>query len=572
MSNERDFHLSQMEEQDDLQSQHVSDKEEMTIKPEDYGSTEVDDSSPSCSSANGLSTAPERHPTEGPRRGLALLHIDRHQIQAVEPSAQALELHGLGVDVYDQDVLEQGVLRQVDDAIHEASHAAQLADAEKEYHSVLDDLTSCTTSLRQINKIIEQLTPQAATNKDINRKLDSVKRQKYNKEQQLKKITAKQKRLHAILNGAEVRLEMDHASLEVEDIEPGPSSLGSMLMPAQETAWEELIRTGQMTPFGTRIPQKQEKKPRKLMLDEASGFEKYLADQAKLSFERKKKAGVRKVAKKAQTSVSSELNLTLNDTKPNHRNQTLSKKDKRLKKHLQKLQRRALRLQGNIGLPRGKKPIESNGKPKAEGDSEGEESEYLPSEEEEEEGEEEQAGATQAGEVSELRSVPKYQKQPKKVTVQELDEDFFPSSEDEAETTGGEGGGRSRKIVRCRDDGNEEYFKQRLRRWNKLRLQDKEKNLKLEDDSEESDAEFDEGFTMPGFLFKKLFKYQQTGVRWLWELHCQQAGGILGDEMGLGKTIQIIAFLAGLSYSKIRTRGSNYRRNLFEKLFIVKEF
>ncbi|XP_037353064.1 DNA excision repair protein ERCC-6-like isoform X2 [Talpa occidentalis] len=54
-------------------------------------------------------------------------------------------------------------------------------------------------------------------------------------------------------------------------------------------------------------------------------------------------------------------------------------------------------------------------------------------------------------------------------------------------------------------------------------------------------------------------RYQQTGVRWLWELHCQQAGGILGDEMGLGKTIQIIAFLAGLSYSKIRTRGSNYR-------------
>ncbi|PIO33173.1 hypothetical protein AB205_0172680 [Aquarana catesbeiana] len=57
-----------------------------------------------------------------------------------------------------------------------------------------------------------------------------------------------------------------------------------------------------------------------------------------------------------------------------------------------------------------------------------------------------------------------------------------------------------------------------------------------------------------------LLLYQQTGVRWLWELHCQQAGGILGDEMGLGKTIQIIAFLAGLSYSRIRTRGSDYRQ------------
>lgn len=37
------------------------------------------------------------------------------------------------------------------------------------------------TSLKQITTIIEQLTPQASTNKDINRKLDSVKRQKYNK-------------------------------------------------------------------------------------------------------------------------------------------------------------------------------------------------------------------------------------------------------------------------------------------------------------------------------------------------------------------------------------------------------
>lgn len=63
-------------------------------------------------------------------------------------------------------------------------------------------------------------------------------------------------------------------------------------------------------------------------------------------------------------------------------------------------------------------------------------------------------------------------------------------------------------------------------------------------------------------------RYQQTGVRWLWELHCQQAGGILGDEMGLGKTIQIIAFLAGLSYSKIRTRGSNYRQVLLGRLSV----
>jgi hypothetical protein len=37
------------------------------------------------------------------------------------------------------------------------------------------------------------------------------------KEQQLKKITAKQKRLQAILGGAGVQVELDHASLEEDD-------------------------------------------------------------------------------------------------------------------------------------------------------------------------------------------------------------------------------------------------------------------------------------------------------------------------------------------------------------------
>jgi len=49
--------------------------------------------------------------------------------------------------------------------------------------------------------------------------------------------------------------------------------------------------------------------------------------------------------------------------------------------------------------------------------------------------------------------------------------------------------------------------------------------------------------------------YQKTGVRWLWELHWQQAGGILGDEMGLGKTVQVICFLGGLRHSKLRDKA-----------------
>ena len=44
-------------------------------------------------------------------------------------------------------------------------------------------------------------------------------------------------------------------------------------------------------------------------------------------------------------------------------------------------------------------------------------------------------------------------------------------------------------------------------------------------------------------------------MQWLWELHQQKVGGILGDEMGLGKTIQIIAFLAAMSFSQRKVGG-----------------
>uniref|UniRef100_A0A061RWX5 DNA excision repair protein ERCC-6 n=2 Tax=Tetraselmis sp. GSL018 TaxID=582737 RepID=A0A061RWX5_9CHLO len=63
------------------------------------------------------------------------------------------------------------------------------------------------------------------------------------------------------------------------------------------------------------------------------------------------------------------------------------------------------------------------------------------------------------------------------------------------------------------------------------------------------DVEFDGGYKIPGTVWERLFEYQKTGVKWLWELHTQKAGGIIGDEMGLGKTIQVIAFLAGLHRS-----------------------
>ncbi|KAK9350767.1 SNF2 family N-terminal domain-containing protein [Lipomyces doorenjongii] len=129
---------------------------------------------------------------------------------------------------------------------------------------------------------------------------------------------------------------------------------------------------------------------------------------------------------------------------------------------------------------------------------------------------------------------------------------------------------RISKIVREQlpdlDDGDEKFYRDRLKRWIERRqaFRRRTRTIKVEsNDGERSpDAEewhrqhpkngdliFDGGYRLPGDIHPSLFDYQKTCVQWLWELYSQRTGGIIGDEMGLGKTIQIISFIAGLHYS-----------------------
>ena len=119
------------------------------------------------------------------------------------------------------------------------------------------------------------------------------------------------------------------------------------------------------------------------------------------------------------------------------------------------------------------------------------------------------------------------------------------------------------------DDGDERVFRDRVLSWTEKREAARVKAVVVikpepreeeEGDEEEewhkphpteADATYDGGYRVPGDIYPNLFDYQKTCVQWLWELHCQGAGGIIGDEMGLGKTIQVISFLAGLHYSRM---------------------
>ncbi|XP_070607571.1 LOW QUALITY PROTEIN: DNA excision repair protein ERCC-6 [Erythrolamprus reginae] len=460
------------------------------------------------------------------RKGPTLL-IDRQQIRSVAPEDQALELRGLlGVEVYDQEVLEHGVLQQIDQAVGEDAGGPLVCDAtETGGRDESEGGGPCTSSPEpSAANHMERVRPQTAANENLCRKRGSAEEQNGNQEHEFKKMKTKQKHLQNAPEGpvgvaaAAAAVGEDGAkgprAERADPSAPGPLSLGRMLLSGQgETEWEELIRTGQMTPFGTKMPPRGERKPRRIMLNETSGFEKLLADQAQLLSERKK-TPLRKGGRPRPPAP-----LT---------------KEERSKEG-------ALHLQAKAQLPQAREP-ERRGQQESRGSRE----DLSPPKEEEEEEE---------GVYPENHAAP--WGDPLKPGA-DSDSDFFPSSSEEDGGNEGEVT-RKRRMRRCKDDGDEGHYRQRLRRWHRQQLTDQKGRPTTAEESDGSDVEFLEGFRVPGHLFKKLYKYQQTGVRWLWELHCQQVGGILGDEMGLGKTIQVIAFLAGLSHSNTRTRGTNYR-------------
>lgn len=239
-------------------------------------------------------------------------------------------------------------------------------------------------------------------------------------------------------------------------VDAGPSTLGSMLMPSQETEWEELIRKGHMTPFGTRIPQKEVKKePRKVMLAENSAFDQYLVDQAKLATERKRGT----LLKKKKKSSGSDKQSSGKKGRV-----TASSKDKKMKKRMRKLQITALKAHPKA-RPKAEAQLPKPKKKRIEGeetDSEG--SEYLQREEcidpdqEEWEAMEEGFGLDDEEEYDFKQYKRKTEvKGRKKVnTKEESEEEYCPESSDEEDEEMG-------KEKKCKDDGDVKYYTQRIR-------------------------------------------------------------------------------------------------------------
>ncbi|CAG2104982.1 unnamed protein product [Medioppia subpectinata] len=122
---------------------------------------------------------------------------------------------------------------------------------------------------------------------------------------------------------------------------------------------------------------------------------------------------------------------------------------------------------------------------------------------------------------------------------------------------------QTKRVVRQRvvDDGSDKCFEKRIKEYKKQRLIEKHDNIRADGTEVKNLDEMvklDNGLKIPQRIWEQLYPYQQTGVQWLWELHRNGCGGIVGDEMGLGKTIQVIAFLCGLSCSRFHDFRDSY--------------
>ncbi|GLH06103.1 ATP-dependent helicase brm [Gryllus bimaculatus] len=297
---------------------------------------------------------------------------------------------------------------------------------------------------------------------------------------------------------------------------------------SKETDYERKIRLGEMTPFGSVVDRKDIRHD-----DSLSHLNDYFEKQINLQHEYKCQ-----ISKQKGKSKKTEL-LAVSEQKEE---KCLSKKKSPLKKSilLPAKRRKKEELGTRIGVPGaalgspGKLLSEITPLENSDDDTFDDclDSDYKPDSEEDEMKLKKKRAKQKLSPAKMRKTKGKLQAPPEDWGTDDSD---WESSDDETQI-------RRRKSSKKEiDDGNFKDYEYRLKCW---------------EISKENDTLGDHCLS-GGYKLPKSF--QKVGVQWLWELHQQGCGGILGDEMGLGKTVQIISFLAGLSHSRLMSRHKGFR-------------
>ncbi|XP_037288295.1 DNA excision repair protein ERCC-6 isoform X6 [Rhipicephalus microplus] len=395
--------------------------------------------------------------------GAEVLDAGEHGSAVVGPSEsdgtdmeQTAELQDLGISVFSGADLERGVLEEMDRIVQQKEAEERRKAAEKKLLTVRKDITAVKKKIERLEKSVS--VHHLAASHHISSVLFTTHRDRDAKMEELQELEAEEKRLLAI------------------DFEGGSSDIPK----PKETEEEMLIRTGEMTPFGSTVA------PSSSLCAAQPSTSAQLVSQVPPPRKRKKKERLGTVTRRRSTMP----------------------------------QKSRLEEEFVVDLD------ESDSEVSGQSDED-----YLP----------ESLGSDEdyAGDIAIVKE--RKGRQAKKATSGQLE------------------GPPTKRLKKLTDDGNYAAYLKRLKEQRRLKLLEKHRRIMEDEDSDsESAVDVDEEFCVPKNIWNRLYRYQQTGVRWLWELHRQGCGGIVGDEMGLGKTIQTIAFLAGLRHSRLRTLGDSF--------------
>ncbi len=105
--------------------------------------------------------------------------------------------------------------------------------------------------------------------------------------------------------------------------------------------------------------------------------------------------------------------------------------------------------------------------------------------------------------------------------------------------------------ARSIDDYEEDSYTDRVDDWIESGLS-MMKEMKERDilDTQPGEQKLQGGLYIPAWINNRLFGYQRESLEWMWELHQQQVGGIIGDEMGL---VSVITMACSMIVEEVRT-------------------
>ncbi|XP_064406502.1 DNA excision repair protein ERCC-6-like isoform X2 [Halichondria panicea] len=472
------------------------------------------------------------------------------------------DLSGLGVSVYNQEDFEAAVLRQIDTEVQRRNADQAKAFLVKQYNNVQSELRTVQAELKTISKGIAVLLSQPLSHVVL--KLRELRASQEVKRKQISSLQAREQTFLRKLSGKEDPL----SSIDVV------STLGQTTE-AISSERQRLIETGQITPFDTLTSSSLQPSQSTISsIDNSPTIQPSTTTNSRLdaitpdsltgpSSSNTTTWGVKpqRISPTLQLSTASFDGLFSQSTPSANTAKKATGKSRNGKNKAKPSPSLDSRSSSSVSIASGAStPIPadlpggsymvntSSTVPTQTGNeatpfSREDMEEWMPTIQELENFDSEESAESEYYTDDELGGGPPKRKR----RLRALSSDDMDSGDDGTKRKKGRGSGRGKRACtdsadqrKHLDDGDEQLYKMRISEVCRV-------------EPCEEDMVFNGGLRIPAVIWRRLYRYQQTGVKWLWELHCQQAGGIVGDEMGLGKTIEMIAFLTGLQVSNLRS-------------------